>query len=212
VERILANREPAGYFSDFRHGAEPPRLRGTVQLWGYHQLMAVARAARLLDRPEWLEPCRTTVDRLVDPLLETIFPILPYAWPVDEVGHPLAWPDSPGRWVGTAYHVSSLAAGLGELYLATGDRAYARRAQRIAGWLLGDNPAGVAMYHPKYGGCYDGIVDGRVNRNMGAESSIEAGRAELYRLRCAFRQPSTRLPKESKLRVATIPGARGTQI
>lgn len=189
VQRIVSNREPAGYLADFRHGAEPAYLTGTVQLWGYHQLMVVARAARLLHRPEWLEPCVVTVESLIDPLLESVFPIVPYAWPVDTEGRPLAWPDSPGRWSGTAYHVSSLVAGLAELYLATGDRSYRDRAIRIAGWLLDDNPAGEPMYHPVLGGCYDGITEDRVNRNLGAESSIEAGRAELYRHRCEQAAP-----------------------
>jgi len=184
VDRIVANCEPAGYFSDFRQGAEPRGLNGTVQLWGYHQLMSVARAARLLDRPDWLRPCIRTVERLIDPLLDCVFPILPYAWPVDAQGHPLAWPRTSLRWVGTAYHVSSLVAGLAELYLSTGDEGHAQRGVRIAGWLLGDNPAHESMYHPTYGGCYDGIIDGRLNRNMGAESSIEAGRAELFRYHC----------------------------
>jgi hypothetical protein len=184
VEYILANRDPAGYFADFRRGAEPHRLKGTVQLWGYHQLLAVARAARLLHREDWLGPCRVTVDTLIDPLLEQYFPLVPYAWPVDGHGHPLAWPNAPNRWTGTAYHVSSLVAGLAELYLATNDDGFAERAVRIADWLLGDNPAGEPMYHPHYHGCYDGILDSWVNRNMGAESSIEAGRAELYRYWC----------------------------
>jgi hypothetical protein len=187
VQRIMSNLEPEGYFSDFRHGAEPVRLHRTVQLWGYHQLMAVAKAGRVLDRPEWLEPCVATVQALIDPLLETVFPVLPYAWPVDAAAHPRAWPDAPSRWTGTAYHVSSLVAGLGELYLATGDNGYAQRAIRIADWLLGENPAGEVMYHPTHGGCYDGILGDWVNRNMGAESSIEAGRAELYRHRCESR-------------------------
>jgi hypothetical protein len=184
VDQIVAHREPDGFFSDYRHGAEPARLKGTVQLWGYHQPMAVARAARVLGRPDWLPPCIATVERLIDPLLESVFPVMPYAWPVDTNGHPRAWPHMPSRWTGTAYHVSSLVAGLAELYLATGDRGYAQRAIRIAGWLVGDNPAGESMYHPRLGGCYDGILGRRINRNMGAESSIEAGRAGLFRSRC----------------------------
>lgn len=184
VDRIVANREPEGYFADFCRGAAPPHLRGTVQLWGYHQLMAAARAARLFDRLDWLRACTVTVETLIDPLIESLFPLVPYAWPVDGKGHPQAWPDAPSRWCGTAYHVSSLVAGLTELYLATGDNGYAQRAIVFADWLLGDNPAGEPMYHPIQGGCYDGILDGCVNRNMGAESSIEAGRTELFRYRC----------------------------
>jgi hypothetical protein len=184
VERIIGNCLPAGYFADYRRGAEPRRLRETVQLWGYHQPLAVARAARLFAEPAWLAACVRTVETLIDPLLDKVFPIVPHAWPVDGLGHPLAWPDESVRWSGTAYHVSSLVAGLTELYLATGDRSYGERAIRIADWLLGENPAGESMYHPILGGCYDGMTDGAINRNLGAESSIEAGRAELFRYRC----------------------------
>jgi hypothetical protein len=187
VERIVANREPEGYFSDFPHGAEPARLRGTVQLWGYHQLMVVARAGRMLDRPDWVRAAEGTVRSLIDPLLADVFPTVPYAWPVDGDGHPRAWPETPNRWSGTAYHVSSLVAGLSDVYEATGKREYADRAIRLANWLTGDNPAGEPMYHPVLSGCYDGMVDGFINRNLGAESSIEAGRAELQRYRCERR-------------------------
>lgn len=203
VERIVANRYPEGHFADFRLGAEPPRLRGTVQLWGYHQLMSVARATRLLHRPDWLEPCVDTVRRLIDPVLEACFPTIPYSWPVDERCHPRAWPDSTGRWAGTAYHVSSLVAGLAELYLTTGDSGYAERASRIAEWLVGENPAGDSMYHPVLGGCYDGILEGRINRNLGAESSIEAGRAELFR----FRSASGSVPEQANLGRLRVVGA-----
>ncbi|HEX8917481.1 MAG TPA: hypothetical protein VF898_03180 [Chloroflexota bacterium] len=205
VERILANREPKGYFADFRRGAEPQRLTGTVQLWGYHQLMAVARATRLLHRSDWIQPCIDTVETLIDPLLETTWPSLPYAWPVDEHGHPQAWPDAPPRWTGTAYHVSSLVAGLTELYLTTSDKAYAQRALHIAEWLHGANPTGESMYHPQFGGCYDGILDGWINRNMGAESSIEAGRAELYRFQCEVKAPSSLLSRRFGLADSTLP-------
>ncbi len=183
VERIVANREANGAFSDFRRGAEPARLRGTIQLWGYHQLMSVARAARILGRPDWLDACVATVEAVIVPLIESESPRVPYAWPVDSHDHPRAWPDEPSRWTGTAYHVSSLVAGLAELYLATGEPQYGDWALHVADWLLGDNPAAESMYHPTYGGCYDGILDGVINRNMGAESTIEAARAELYRLK-----------------------------
>jgi hypothetical protein len=79
---------------------------------------------------------------------------------------------------------SNPAASEPQLYLATGGRGYAQRAIRIADWLVGDNPAGESMYHPRLGGCYDGILGHRINRNLGAESSIEAGRAELFRSWC----------------------------
>jgi hypothetical protein len=168
--------------------------------------MVVARAARLLHRADWIEPCVATVRRLIDPLAE-LLPVVPYAWPVDSACHPTAWPHDPDRWAGTAYHISSLVAGLTELYLATDDRQYAVRALRFAEWLEGENPAGEPMYHPERGGCFDGILEGVVNRNLGAESSIEAGRAELYRLICERRLATS----GGVLHLRTRPGSQDAE-
>jgi hypothetical protein len=39
---------------------------------------------------------------------------------------------------------------------------------------MGNNPAKTAMYDPKTGRCFDGIIDSTtVNYNSGAESTIE---------------------------------------
>jgi len=54
-----------------------------------------------------------------------------------------------------------------------GDRPGLRHVAGIAAtWFFGNNPAGEAMYDPVTGRTYDGIDDGEVNRNSGAESSI----------------------------------------
>ncbi|MEJ2618058.1 MAG: hypothetical protein P8Z35_24085, partial [Ignavibacteriaceae bacterium] len=60
-------------------------------------------------------------------------------------------------------------------YKATNDKEYLKTAVRIAGWFFGKNPAGVRMYDPSTGRCFDGINDASViNKNSGAESTIEA--------------------------------------
>ena len=51
----------------------------------------------------------------------------------------------------------------------------ALKAADVACWLLGNNPADAAMYNPETGRCFDGInSDHEVNKNSGAESTIEA--------------------------------------
>ncbi len=85
---------------------------------------------------------------------------------------------------GTATWYPQIAYGIGPIvegYLAlaafTGQRRYAVFAGLAASWFLGDNPAGVAMYDAKTGRTFDGL-DGqssaKLNRNSGAESTIEA--------------------------------------
>ena len=57
----------------------------------------------------------------------------------------------------------------------TGDEKYSLLAAKIASWLFGNNPAGTAMYFLKNGICYDGIISEKeINKNSGAESTIEA--------------------------------------
>ena len=85
---------------------------------------------------------------------------------------------------GTATWYPQIAYGIGPIvegYLAlaelTGQRRYAVFAGLAASWFVGDNPARVSMYDEKTGRTFDGI-DGpsplKLNRNSGAESTIEA--------------------------------------
>lgn len=74
-----------------------------------------------------------------------------------------------------AYEVRTVALGLVNLYQATGAKKYAVLAGLAGSWLFGNNPAGAVMYDRKTGRCFDGIVTKEtVNRNSGAESTIEA--------------------------------------
>ena len=68
-----------------------------------------------------------------------------------------------------------MAVGLIRLYEATGDVRYAKMAGLAASWLTGNNDVGEPMYDPDTGRCFDGLEDGNtINRNAGAESTIEA--------------------------------------
>lgn len=77
-------------------------------------------------------------------------------------------------WPQIAYGVRTTALGFLELYRATGDADYAVLAGVAASWLTGNNLAGVPLYDPATGRCFDGIDQKGINRNSGAESTIEA--------------------------------------
>jgi hypothetical protein len=60
-------------------------------------------------------------------------------------------------------------------YNATDDADYLKTGVDIAKWFFGKNVAGVQMYDPLTGRCFDGINDDSViNKNSGAESTVEA--------------------------------------
>ena len=74
-----------------------------------------------------------------------------------------------------AYDVRPAAVGLARLHQATGDADYGVLAGLAAAWFAGDNPAGAVMADPETGAGYDGILaPDRLNRNAGAESTVEA--------------------------------------
>jgi hypothetical protein len=167
-----------GYFRDYPGKAELP-------LWGYHQLHAVARAATLLDRPDFLPPCVATVDTLVGPAIAA------RGWYAYD-------PIRGGTREGLcAYCLAPLVQGLGALYDATGEERFRQLALQGADWLHGRNTAGVALYDPATGRCADGL-DGpdadRPSPNCGAESSIEAGYMELERRRLVANTESSPRP------------------
>ena len=76
-----------------------------------------------------------------------------------------------------AYSIAPIVEGYLALAEATRQRRYAVFAGLAASWLLGANPAGISMYDEKTGRTFDGIdgpSEAKVNRNSGAESTIEA--------------------------------------
>ena len=149
-----------GYFRD-RSGQDE------VALWGYHQLQAVARAAHLFARLDYVRACAATVRTLVASVV------------ADGFYH--VYPRQ--RDLQCAYSVSSLALGLEELYGVSRQASYRDLALECAAWLDGRNPAGRALYDPHTGRCADGITAGTVSPHCGAESAIEAGFITLARQR-----------------------------
>lgn len=152
----------------------------TVAVWGYHQLHALASIARVLEIPALLPECRQTVDNLVEPIVTDRF--------YYRVGADLEGPQLPspiplhGQKRGLcAYCVSPIVQGLAELYRATGTKRYRRLALQAGAWFYGRNDARRGIYDPTTGRCADGMDGGRVSLNCGAESSIEAGLAEIER-------------------------------
>src|SRR5579883_1210420 len=149
-----------GYFRD-RPG------RAQVALWGYHQLLAVARAGRLFARPDYVAACASTVRTLARPVIAE--------------GFYHVYPGQQDQQC--AYSMSPLATGLEELYRVTHRGAYRDLALRCAAWLDGANLCGRPLYDARSGRCGDGIAQGAASPNCGAESAIEAGFIEMARRR-----------------------------
>jgi len=85
-------------------------------------------------------------------------------------------PDGAVKWFPQiAYGVGNVVEGYLALAEATGDKRYAIFAGLAAGWFTGANAANAPMYDEQSGRTLDGIDSASgVNRNSGAESTIEA--------------------------------------
>lgn len=154
-----------GTFAQYPFGAQPSNISSTAlwHAWGSHQVMALARAGRVLKRSDWVDAARFTADSFYSYLLTA------------DLINEMAVAIKPQGQI--AYGAGMLVHGLLELYQATGNDQYLKYAGLAGSWFFGNNIAGTAMYDPETGRGYDGINGANaymVNRNAGAESTIEA--------------------------------------
>lgn len=163
--QLLAERS-AGTRTTAPWGAHVDAGDAPWHAWGARTTEALASAGKALGRPEFVESARKEADGLWGRFL--------LAGGIPST----VSPDGKATWYPQiAYGISPIVEGYLALADATGDRRYAVFAGLTASWLFGANPAGVSMYDERTGRTFDGI-DGpspiKLNRNSGAESTIEA--------------------------------------
>lgn len=148
---------------DFPWGLHPHTLDAPLpwHAWGTHESQALARAGRVMSRPDWVASARREVEGF-------------FAWQLIG-GHLFALNPLPLVQGQQAYGVNCLVQAALECYRATGDDHFAWMAGLHASWFLGNNVAGRPLYDPASGRGYDGIDrHGEINPHAGAESTIEA--------------------------------------
>ncbi len=147
-------------------GAHTDRADAGWHAWGSRSAAALARASVALNRPDLLVAARREADGLWGRFL--LAGQVP--WEVTPNGSPDWFPQ-------IAYGIGPVVEGYLDVAEATGDRRYAVFAGLTAAWFLGANQARVRMYDPQTGRTFDGIdapSAEQVNRNSGAESTVEA--------------------------------------
>ena len=155
----------AGDGLTYPFGLRPSTTSSTAfwHAWGSHSVEALARAGQTFERDDWTAAAEAEA--------ETWYGRLMTAGMVREIGV------LPRRYDQIAYGQSPVVLGYAALAEATGDERFRRLAGLAAAWFFGDNPARTPMYDPATGRGFDGIngaTELRVNRNAGAESTIEA--------------------------------------
>jgi hypothetical protein len=160
-----------------RQGDLLPDVDGdtSVHLWGHLQEAALARIGQVYDRSDLVEIARRSAEAV---------------W-VEPVRNAFAAETT------VPFDVSSGVQALAAVASATGQQRYARLASLARAWFHGRNAAGEPMYDTERGLAYDGIDNGVINRDAGAESNIEAGLALL-----------PRLPREAFAALDQVPSSR----
>jgi hypothetical protein len=150
--------------STYPFGMHPVRANtpGFWHAWGAHMTHALVMAGVALDRQDWIDSAAASADSFL--LRQIVFErfrrigVIPY------------------RLEQIAYGTNMLVLTYMSLYEATGEERFARYGGLAASWYFGNNMAGTQMYFPETGRVYDGIngpTTFRLNRNSGAESTIE---------------------------------------
>ncbi|MBI0533074.1 hypothetical protein [Sphingomonas sp. TX0522] len=160
----------SGDAATFPHGAHLS-WRNQWHAWGNAQAYALLRAGALLDRPDFTRSALAEVDGFYPYLLRTG---MLSGFTIRRSGERTG-PAEIQRFPQIAYGISPMVLAATEAYRITGEPRYRIMAQRLAQWFAGDNDARQRMLDPKSGRAFDGIVGAdRVNRNAGAESTVEA--------------------------------------
>jgi hypothetical protein len=129
----------------------------SVHIWGHLQEAALARVGQAFGRPDLVEAARASVEVVFVPCVKRAF-TAPTTLPFD---------------------VSCAVLGLSAVAEATGQSRYADLADQARAWFDGRTAARRRIYNRQRGLVYDGIDNGRVNRNSGAESNLEGALALL---------------------------------
>ena len=159
-------------------GARTDSAAAPWHTWGARATAALTDAGAVLQRPDFIVAARSEADGLWSRFLLA-----------GEMPAQVAPDGSVRAFPEIAYAVSPIVDGYLALAAATGERRYSVMAGLAGAWLLGANPAGVAMYDARTGRTFDGLdgsAPAQLNRNAGAESTIEV----LLALQALTRDPA----------------------
>lgn len=134
--------------------------------WGNNQAFALLEAYKVTGDSTFLTSVKVWADSFVSFLDKAGFP--------NEIIVDFNGNYTTKTYPQIAYGFNSLYHGMKTLANITNEQKYVLAAENIFGWFIGQNNAGISMYDPESGRCYDGI-DGEnsINMNSGAESTIE---------------------------------------
>ena len=134
--------------------------------WGNNQSSALLKAYEITGNPVFLESVKNWADGFIHTFVENGY--------YNEIQVQFSGKFNTVQFPQIAYGFSSIYRGLRTLADITDSQEYLTLSEDIFAWFKGENIAGMVMYSPKTGRCFDGITSQTaVNMNSGAESTIE---------------------------------------
>ncbi len=139
--------------------------------YGNSQAYAMLKAAKVLQKEKYLTSALLEIDYFYPYIIEKNF-MDRFTVIYDEKNYKI---NQESQFPQIAYGIRPMVFACLEAYEQTGKEQYIKRAETLAAWFFGNNPANQQMYDPATGRCYDGIIsEEQINLNSGAESTIEA--------------------------------------
>ncbi|WEK35928.1 MAG: hypothetical protein P0Y53_00320 [Candidatus Pseudobacter hemicellulosilyticus] len=139
--------------------------------YGCDQAHALFAAAKFLNDASYSDKAKIEVDQFYSWIISSGFKSSFDVRITNNV--PAGYNQTPYEQI--AYGVRPMVFAALDAYELTKDEQYADKAGRLASWFFGNNSASAQMYSRSNGRCFDAINTGNaVNRNSGAESTIEA--------------------------------------
>jgi hypothetical protein len=139
--------------------------------WANGQTQALAGIANPLSRDDFLAAAKREAEFFFTYVQKQNYPReIQFARRGNEI-----YAERTERYPQIAYGLRPMIVGALRIAETSGDPRFAELAADLAGWFFGSNPAGAQMYDPSTGRGFDGILsETEINRNAGAESTIEA--------------------------------------
>jgi hypothetical protein len=139
--------------------------------YGNDQANALLKAGKALNKPEYIDSALKEIESFYPKLLLSGFA---EGFFIQAEGSKYA-EISRTKFPQIAYGIRPIVSATVEAYSYSKDNNHLTLAKNFSAWLSGGNDAGTAIYNRDTGICFDGIVSAsQVNKNSGAESTIEA--------------------------------------
>ncbi|MBL4745011.1 MAG: hypothetical protein JKY08_01455 [Flavobacteriaceae bacterium] len=139
--------------------------------WGNNQSYALLLVGEYFNNQTYIDSALKEVDNLYPLLLKNGFM---EAFYIQKSGSVFIEKERK-QFPQIAYGLRPMVFATYKAYDITGESKYLDLATNLSAWLYGENDAYTSIYNPESGICFDGIVGtGEVNRNSGAESTIES--------------------------------------